>query len=289
VRWDKFRQFGLDGFPRVLVWCSKGALWQVVRTRRDDDGVIGGELGYRLLRCLSPGGKEIFRPSTAQDAEADVSKLERKFGPQIWEELKDKVVLDFGCGTGTDAIEIARHGAKQVIGLDIRQWLLAEATLAAKGAGVADRCFFCRETDEKVDVIVSLDAFEHFSDPGAILNSMRQLLKDNGSVFIEFGPPWHHPLGGHLFSVFPWAHLLFTERALIRWRSDFKSDGATRFGEVEGGLNQMTVRRFEELVKRSEFRFKYLKTTPIRKAKLFFSPLSREFLTAFVWCKLIPR
>jgi hypothetical protein len=55
-------------------------------------------------------------------------------------------------------------------------------------------------------------------------------------------------LGGHLFSVFPWAHLIFSEQALIRWRSDFKSDGATRFSEVAGGLNQMTIRRFERLI-----------------------------------------
>jgi hypothetical protein len=36
------------------------------------------------------------------------------------------------------------------------------------------------------------------------------------------------------------AHLIFKERALIRWRAGFKTDGATRFGEVAAGLNQMT-------------------------------------------------
>ena len=54
---------------------------------------------------------------------------------------------------------------------------------------------------------------------------------DSGQVHISFGPPWCHPLGGHLFSVFPWAHLLFTEHALLQWRAGFKHDGATRFGE----------------------------------------------------------
>jgi hypothetical protein len=74
-------------------------------------------------------------------------------------------------------------------------------------------------------------------------------------VPISFGPTWHHPYGGHLFSVFPWAHLIFSEKALTRWRSDLRDDGATRFGEVAGGLNQMTIRRFEELVADSRLCF----------------------------------
>ena len=38
------------------------------------------------------------------------------------------------------------------------------------------------------------------------------------------------------------------QEGLIRWRSTFKTDGATRFGEVAGGLNQMTIAKFEELI-----------------------------------------
>jgi len=32
---------------------------------------------------------------------------------------------------------------------------------------------------------------------------------------------------------------------LIRWRSDFKTDGVTCFSDVAGGLDQITIRRFE--------------------------------------------
>ncbi len=63
---------------------------------------------------------------------------------------------------------------------------------------------------------------------------MDAMLKPGGRLYASFGPTWFHPYGGHLFSVFPHAHLIFTERSLIRWRSDFKSDGATRFHEVAG-------------------------------------------------------
>lgn len=115
---------------------------------------------------------------------------------------------------------------------------------------------------------------------------MRDLLRTDGRVFISFGPSWLHPYGGHLFSVFPWAHLIFTEKALIRWRSDFKSDGATRFGEVKGGLNQMTVRRFENLIRQSDFEIERLETVPIRRLKSLHCALTREFFTATVRCVL---
>jgi SAM-dependent methyltransferase len=157
----------------------------------------------------------------------------------------------------------------------------------ARVAGLEDRCRFGRDPSDLADVIVALDSFEHFEDTGAVLAQMYSLLKSGGRVIASFGPTWYHPLGGHLFSVFPWAHLLFSERALIRWRSDIRSDGATRFGEVAGGLNQMTIRRFERLVGASDFRLERLETVPIRKLKWFHSPLTREFTTAIVRVQLV--
>jgi hypothetical protein len=92
-----------------------------------------------------------------------------------------------------------------------------------------------------------------------------------------------------MFSVFPWAHLIFTEPALLRWRSDIRSDGATRFCEVEGGLSQMTVRRFEQILARSEFRVEDFEAVPIKRFRSLHNRLTREFLTSVVRCTLIPR
>jgi SAM-dependent methyltransferase len=211
------------------------------------------------------------------------------FGPGIWDELRGKTVIDFGCGAGQEAVEAAQHGARRVIGIDNRERVLAEARSAAESARVSDRCTFATRTGEQADVILSLDSFEHFDDPAGVLRVMRSLLKDDGSVLTVFGPTWYHPLGGHLFSIFPWAHLVFTEGALIRWRSDFKTDGATRFGEVEGGLNQMTIRRFRRLVEESSFRFERFEAVPIRRLRWLSGPLTREFTTAVVRCKLVPK
>ncbi len=210
-------------------------------------------------------------------------------GPDFFSKIVGKVVIDFGCGEGVDAVEMAGKGAKRVIGVDIREDMLRSARENAISAGVQDRCSFASLSDELADIVVSVDAFEHFADPADVLRIMCALLRTEGEVVISFGPTWYHPLGGHLFSVFPWAHLVFSEKALIRWRSTFKTDGATRFSEVAGGLNKMTVARFEKLVADSPLKFASLELVPIRKVRSLHTRFTREFTTAVVRCRLVKR
>ena len=237
---------------------------------------------YRLLKKIAP-----LEPTHLDgSAYANRSKLEVLLGAQLLEELRGKDVLDFGCGSGAEAIEVAQV-ARSVFGLDIVPRLLDEARQRAASAGLADRCRFgSSPPDRPVDVILSVDSFEHFDDPAGVLSTMYGLLRPGGRVVTSFGPTWYHPYGGHLFSVFPWAHLVFSEPALIRWRNDIRSDGATRFREVEGGLNQMTIARFERLVKASPFKVARLEPVPIRRLRSVHSRLSREFTTAIVRCVL---
>lgn len=249
-------------------------------------GIVGGELGYRLLKRIAPAPGDGRMDGTAYQ---NRSKIEVLLGPEVWTQIHDRVVIDFGCGTGEDAVEMALRGARRVVGVDIQERLLTEARSKAATGGVADRCTFTTATQERAEIITSLDAFEHFDDPGAVLRAMHSLLAPGGRVLISFGPTWFHPLGGHLFSVFPWAHLLFTERALVRWRSDFKDDGATRFSEVAGGLNQMTISRFERVVAASPFRIERLEAVPIRRFARVANRLTREWTTAVVRCTLVAK
>jgi SAM-dependent methyltransferase len=240
------------------------------------------DLQYRILKRIAPQEPGYLSGAVY----ASKSKIKTLLGEQALAELRGKVVVDFGCGDGHEAIELAQNGAAQVIGIDNRQSALRRAWENARRSGVEDVCVFCSQGVYGADAVVSLDGFEHFGDPGAILQTMYDLLKAGGAVYTSFGPTWYHPLGGHLFSVFPWAHLIFSERALIRWRSDLRNDGATRFGEVEGGLNGMSVARFERLVEKSPFVVESLETKPIRKLKLIHNRLTREFTTSVVHCKL---
>lgn len=242
-------------------------------------------LQYRLLKRISPS--EPGHMSGA--AYKNRSKLQVLLGNRLAESMTGKVVIDFGCGEGDEAIELALQGARKVIGVDLREPLLDRARQKAVAIGLGDRCLFLKEANEKADAIVSIDSFEHFSDPASVLRVMHEHLLPGGFVAVSFGPTWYHPYGGHLFSVFPWAHLIFSEAALVRWRSDLRHDGATRFSEVEGGLNQMTIARFERLVRKSPFRVELIEAVPIRKLRFIHNRFTQEFTTAIVRCKLVKR
>jgi SAM-dependent methyltransferase len=237
---------------------------------------------YKLLKAIAP--KE---PSTMDgSAFAAKGKLRTLLGDAFFGDIAGKTVLDFGCGEGAEAVEMALAGAEQVIGLDIQTTLLERGRARAKEAGLGDRCRFVTSMDEPSDIVTSIDAFEHFGDPDGALLAMHKLLKPGGKLIVSFGPTWYHPLGGHLFSVFPWAHLVFSEDALIAWRSDFKTDGATKFHETAGGLNRMTIRRFERMVRDSPFAIESFEAVPIQKLKRLHSKGTREWTTAIVRARL---
>jgi SAM-dependent methyltransferase len=248
-------------------------------------GVIGGALGVALLKLASRNGAA--QRSEVATAYIGRSKLEVLLGADIWQTTRGKDVLDFGCGHGHEAVEIAERGARHVVGIDLRDKWLEMSVAHAAARGMTDRCTFAREWHEPVDQIVSLDSFEHFADPAAILAHMRRLLRPGGRVLAAFGPTWYHPLGGHIYSVFPFSHLVFSEAALVRWRSLHKTDGATSI--AGSGLNKMTIRRFIALVEASPLRFAKFELLPIRPLRRIANRLTREFTTAAVRCELVPR
>lgn len=245
-------------------------------------GFVGGAVAHSLLKRL---GRTAVRDLNREpSAYCHRSKLDVLLGDELWSRLSGARVLDFGCGLGKEVVELATAGAREVIGLDLRQEMLDRARGEAERAGVVDRCRFVTDATAagEVDLVVTIDTFEHFGDPAGALAAMAALVRRGGHILIAFGPPWFHPLGGHLFSVFPWAHVVFTERALLRWRADFKSDGARTFSEVSGGLNQMTVARFRRILGTSGLEVLRLETLPIRRLQRVHSRLTEELTTSVV-------
>lgn len=246
-------------------------------------GLIGGTVGFRILKRICPGGDSGYLSGAAY---ANKSKLAVLLGDRFFDEIRGRTVIDFGCGTGGEAVEMAERGARRVIGVDIRDTWLTTARRHAEERGVADRCTFMTTPDQPADVVISVDSFEHFEDPAAILRIMDGYLAPGGKVIASFGPTWLHPLGGHLFSVFPWAHLVFTEKALLRWRKSIRPmQTATRITDC--GLNKITIRRFEQIVAASPFRFERFEATPIRNLRWLARGPFREFGTAIVRCTLV--
>jgi len=236
---------------------------------------------YRLLRRIRPAA-----PPIGGEVYQGRSKLDVLVGDML-DDVRGKTVIDFGSGDGLEALDLVRRGAARVIGLDLNPSCLEIARWYANQAGLTDHVEFTSETTEQADLVLSLDSFEHFADPPEILRNIHGLLRPNGVLVASFGPTWYHPLGGHLFSVFPWAHLLFSESALIRWRNDHREDRPRNF--TEAGLNRMTIRRFERLVADSDFDVELLEARPIRRVARLHNQWTREFFTSVVRARLRKR
>ncbi|SRR5216684_1009031 len=261
------------------------------------DAKLGGRLGYLLLKGASvPPSKEL----PAGPAEkVGAAKLEEDFGKEIWKYVQGRVVADFGCGIGDEAVAAAVHGATKVYGLEISEDFIRAAGKAAQTAKVADKCFFLHGQRQRrdvealygtIDTVFSLDAFEHFPDPAQILGEIGRLLKPGGRLLVNFGPPWNHPYGAHLryFTRVPWVHLIFTEETILKVRALYRNDGATKFEEVRGGLNRMTVGHFRSLIRADNFETEVFRLQPVRRTSwLVTRNILLEYFTSAVICVLV--
>jgi SAM-dependent methyltransferase len=239
-------------------------------------------MGVRLLKAISPTGESGAMSDGIPPVYQNKSKLEVLLGRDIWREVEDKVVVDFGCGEGYEVLALAEHGARRVIGVENYPKWFASATDRVASRGLSDRCEIITEWTKDVpqaDVIISLDSFEHFENPAEILVTMHQVVKPGGVVLVSFGPPWWHPYGGHLFSVFPYAHFVFSEHAMVTWRTSLPGK-EPKTSLLDAGLNKMTVRRFERLVKASPFTLTSFEAVPIRRLRRIARLGWREFTTS---------
>src|SRR6476660_9068466 len=91
-------------------------------------------LGERILLRLSrkPGSSE-YAGATLKYTVDNALDFPRKTIPDLLDHIKDKTVLDYGCGPGFQAVALAQRGAKSVVGVDINEtWLERAAALAAE-------------------------------------------------------------------------------------------------------------------------------------------------------------
>lgn len=114
-------------------------------------------------------------------------RLVREYG-DIWiaNNAKDKIFIDYACGTGERAIRAAQLGAKLAIGIDLSDISLEYAKILAAEAGVSDRCHFlqvdCENTglpDNCADIIYCSGVLHHL-DLSYAFPEIRRILKPGG-------------------------------------------------------------------------------------------------------------
>ncbi len=105
-------------------------------------------------------------------------------------DLKDKSVLDVGCGGGVFSESMAACGAT-VTGIDLAQESLEVAKLHLYESGhkidyqnisVED---YAKQHENSTDVIVCMEMLEHVPDPQSVVNACAKILKPGGWLFLS--------------------------------------------------------------------------------------------------------
>jgi hypothetical protein len=79
------------------------------------------------------------------------------------------------------------------------------------------------------------------------------------------------------FTTLPWVNILFSEETVMCVRKCYRDDGATKYAEVRGGLNAMTVSRFEKLLTKAGLKVVYKNYECVKGLGIFAQiPLLRE-------------
>lgn len=258
-------------------------------------------LEERLLLLFARDSEQPETGATANYTLENCLKFARRTTPNFDDLVHGRAVLDFGCGPGFQSVAMRKLcGASFVYGLDAVEEWIPIAQQRAKTAGCDRQVHFgtrvSRELEGKFDVVLSLSAFEHYNDPPDALQQMRRQLKPGGLIILSFAEPWYSHSGSHVNNYtqipllnrpIPWLNLFFSDRAMLTLRSQFRNDRPQRLEDISGGLNRMTIARFDRIIAESGMRV--INRTLFGTCNLPFVtkiPVLRELLTSSASCIL---
>lgn len=215
-------------------------------------------------------------------------------------DFKNKKILDLGCGMGAQVFQIAEHSPEKVIGIDIDPTNIdfALIKLHDKFKELTSIVTFISSDikalpkEDKFDIIIAKDSFEHILDINETLHDIRERLVKGGRAYIGFGPLYHSPRGDHkwTYSIFPWGHLIIPEKIILSRISRKKGKQIESIQDI--GLNKLCLREYLSAFNNSEMKIISLRTNrgnhPIYKISRIVSalPLISKYLTFNLYCVL---
>ncbi len=178
-------------------------------------------------------------------------------------ERKDMSVLEIGSGEGGNLKPFLDRGF-HVTGVELESIKNQWANEFFEGHPNRDKLHLICENiynfdgKEKYDFIMIRDVVEHIHDQEHFMAFIKNLLTDDGRIFIAF-PPWYNPFGGHqqvcenrVLSHLPYYHILpkFLYKVILKL-------GGESAGKIEGLLEiketGISIERFKRIAEREGY------------------------------------
>ena len=170
--------------------------------------------------------------------------------------LKNKSILDIGCGFGALSKILLKKGA-HVTAVEVSDKKIQKAKdflgnniskLKIKKVSGEKLPF----KDESFDVIFLFDVIEHISHPAITIKECERLLKKGGILYVEF-TPYYSPIGHHLydFSKLP-IHMLPKEKIkqIVFGKKIHGFLKPQDYWETFESLNKLKISKFQKLVRK---------------------------------------
>jgi SAM-dependent methyltransferase len=179
---------------------------------------------------------------------------------------KGKEVLVVGAGAGTDLLWCLKRGAASVTGIDIKPQP-STALEQALGSAADDGRYRVLEMgievagilDQKFDLVISNNVFEHLPDVSRALEVCRDLVRpESGRIAIFSSPLFYSSRGSHLEHL-PWEHLWGDPEELrqkLLKAGDLSEYHALHWADIphffeEIGLNRLCIVDFLAMVQKA--------------------------------------
>jgi cyclopropane fatty-acyl-phospholipid synthase-like methyltransferase len=204
-------------------------------------------------------------------------------------DLKDKTVLEVGCGNGYEVWSMAHNLGADAHGVDVIQPSCWEDL---EGERVQLRCVDLTVdnpfTENTFDRIVSYTVWEHVRHPHKLLEETYRILKPGGLQWLRANL-WAGPRASHRYRdiYFPWPHHLFSDDVIAEWN--------VQHGREPRGsawVNKLTWNHYERYIHDIGYRLRQLSFTEAEWDEDFYQrfedvlgriprwDLKRDFFTA---------
>jgi SAM-dependent methyltransferase len=118
--------------------------------------------------------------------------------------LKQKSVLDIGCGSGVYCFEATRWNPRKVIGVDVAAPMIERAREEAMRRGLGEQCrFVCTpfppedpvpELREPFDFAIVMGVMDYVAEPVEFLTMVRKQIRECAVISVPFRDVWRWPL-----------------------------------------------------------------------------------------------